>query len=492
MCFYKPDKSDDRCAFRYENCHNAPYFVFIERTDTEQENDRNLSGIGRLIMRLFGDLFENQSFVLRKSGKNRFRISLNNFDTANKLIEGFNKLESFRENEKWIAYIPNFKLFKDFVVYGIFDKEATPDEVMEWLHSAPGTDEPFPEILKAERIKRVDREKTEDGRGKIIYEDKGNGRSAPRLVDSHLFKIRCKTTKVPSRAVFCGVIVDVTPFVDRPRRCNHCQRFGHIARFCKSSKKPVICGKCAQSGHDSPSCVSDKPECINCKRNGLEDTAHAVFDRRCPILITNQKIKEVIAYHNVDNKKAKEILETNGGRNPPVEKKTFAEVVIKSDLALLVKNAKLLDDAKRKAEYVSRRKKALEREAKKKQENEEKKRKKQKELEEIEMKQQQETIENIQLGSFDPQRSKELKEMLAAAKEKYAERQVRNQQPLEQMVVDQESMKRKKQQEKDEKDNTASQGKKTKSANENDENIKETLLSHESCGGFSTEKSDLA
>lgn len=119
--------------------------------------------------------------------------------------------------------------------------------------------------------------------------------------------------------------------------------------------KPKICGKCALPGHDMWSCTNEVRECVNCKRNGLDDLDHFASDRKCPIFIFNQKIKEVMAFHNKDFNSAKELLEQNHGRNPPVQVKTYSEAVKRNDLALLVQQAKIKDDEKQ----SEKRKKAI-------------------------------------------------------------------------------------------------------------------------------------
>lgn len=362
MSSEKPESvpKDDRTDFRYGKEHTGPYEVIFERTDPDQSSDKNQFGFNRRMHIKFREHL-NMGYGLRKVGFNRFRLKFNNYEVANELIGLFNGAKDFQEGAEWIAFIPNFKLFKDFVVHGIFEKDVTAKELVDWLRPPPGDVNPFPEIVKAERIKRVAR-RFEDGKAKVIFETNESGRKVPKLEDSNLFKIRCKTIHVPNRAVFWGLIVNVSPFVDRPRRCNHCHRFGHIGRYCRDKYKPMTCGRCSLPGHDARTCEREERSCINCQREKMEVTNHSAFDKNCPILILNQKIKEVMAFHNVDTEEAKALLKKHHGRNPPVQKKTFAETVKqKNDLATLVEVAKRQDDEKRKKAFEMRRQKDNER-----------------------------------------------------------------------------------------------------------------------------------
>ena len=226
-----------------------------------------------------------------------------------------------------------FKLFKDYVIYGIFDKSISPRDVEKWIGPPPGSNLPFPEIVKMERIKKPARKKDTN---EIVYEEK-DGKKFPKLEDTDLFKFRCRTTEVPDKAVFWGVIVEINPFIDKPRRCNHCQRFGHIEKFCKNKSKEKICGRCSQLGHDHKTCKEKTAKCINCVRNNIKEDYHEVFSKDCPVFMLQKEIKTVMAYHNVSQKEATEILEKNNGSNPPV-KKSFADAT-KSNLVDLVRTA---------------------------------------------------------------------------------------------------------------------------------------------------------
>lgn len=77
------------------------------------------------------------------------------------------------------------------------------------------------------------------------------------------------------------------------RRCFRCNNFGHTTVNCPD--KQDTCPRCAEQ-HRLECCKSEKLTCINCKRLGAKDTAHAAMDGCCPVY---QK-KVQIAINNID------------------------------------------------------------------------------------------------------------------------------------------------------------------------------------------------
>lgn len=67
-----------------------------------------------------------------------------------------------------------------------------------------------------------------------------------------------------------------------PTQCYKCQKFGHVARGCKS--KTTVCGHCAGNGHSKKDCskISLPGVCSNCISNEKTGT-HKVYSRFCPV-----------------------------------------------------------------------------------------------------------------------------------------------------------------------------------------------------------------
>ena len=76
----------------------------------------------------------------------------------------------------------------------------------------------------------------------------------------------------------------VNEFIQRPRviKCHHCQRFGHVSRFCRSQRP--TCAKCGSRDHEtkeSNKCPAKSAldyKCCHCEGN------HIAGSRVCPII----------------------------------------------------------------------------------------------------------------------------------------------------------------------------------------------------------------
>lgn len=65
-------------------------------------------------------------------------------------------------------------------------------------------------------------------------------------------------------------------------RCNKCQRYGHIAKFCQN---PIdICSKCSDN-HKSNECNSAINKCYNCNKLQLNDVNHNSDSLSCPYFL---------------------------------------------------------------------------------------------------------------------------------------------------------------------------------------------------------------
>lgn len=66
-------------------------------------------------------------------------------------------------------------------------------------------------------------------------------------------------------------------------RCNHCQGFGHAAKFCQA--RTAICAHCSERGHSNENCPSAAtnapPKCFNCSRTN-QQCDHPATSKDCP------------------------------------------------------------------------------------------------------------------------------------------------------------------------------------------------------------------
>lgn len=146
-----------------------------------------------------------------------------------------------------------------------------------------------------------------------------------KYIDSDSYIIRFRITTVPPSVIYMGKRLHLVPFVEKVRRCQKCQRFGHVARICRTSDKNAVCQRCGKlvSSHScnnnvNEACTAEKPSCINCVRHKLPDSAaeHEASSNSCPIFQKQRKLKKIMAYHNVSYSEASSMLESNNYQQP--------------------------------------------------------------------------------------------------------------------------------------------------------------------------------
>ena len=62
------------------------------------------------------------------------------------------------------------------------------------------------------------------------------------------------------------------------RRCNKCQRIGHLAKDCQNE---IACSRCSL-GHAASSCHSHSFKCVNCSIHSKENSDHPSYFSLCP------------------------------------------------------------------------------------------------------------------------------------------------------------------------------------------------------------------
>ena len=97
-----------------------------------------------------------------------------------------------------------------------------------------------------------------------------------------------------------NVSLEVKPFVEAPRRCYKCQKFGHTKTRCSS--KNEICAKCA-GDHVDRDCKATTFKCANCK-----DGQHQAFDKKCPKYVEIKSLLEISGREKISMKDAKKKL----------------------------------------------------------------------------------------------------------------------------------------------------------------------------------------
>ena len=116
----------------------------------------------------------------------------------------------------------------------------------------------------------------------------------------------------PSRICIEGyMILEVRPFIEKPRRCFNCHRFGHTQLKCRSkSKLCKNCGKPEETDHlDTNGTCPFAAYCPNCRQDG-----HTALDKDCPKFKQEKAILEHKSMYGGTFAQARAILFPNNIR----------------------------------------------------------------------------------------------------------------------------------------------------------------------------------
>ena len=117
-----------------------------------------------------------------------------------------------------------------------------------------------------------------------------NGEKQPTLSVALFFK---HDQEIPSEVDFRYKVYTVRSFIPSPVRCYACQRFGHIAKNCRSSK--LRCPKCT-GNHEFKDCgitARDSFKCGNC------GGAHSAAHKGCPKFLEAKEVVKESAKCNI-------------------------------------------------------------------------------------------------------------------------------------------------------------------------------------------------
>lgn len=121
-------------------------------------------------------------------------------------------------------------------------------------------------------------------------------KSARRLgKTSESVQIVFGTETIPEHVIIGYTRYRVYNYVETPRQCKKCQRFGHVSEVCKSSLR---CSRCGGS-HDRTGCSAEKVCCPNCSKK------HESTSAQCSARRDQKAIFKLKSANNTDYKSAK-------------------------------------------------------------------------------------------------------------------------------------------------------------------------------------------
>ena len=92
-------------------------------------------------------------------------------------------------------------------------------------------------------------------------------------------------TVLPSSIKVAWMNLKVKPYVPNPRRCFHCQMYGHVGRTCRRLQQglPAVCVTCGTSTHDGQDCPGPV-KCIHCQKG------HPASSKECDRFLLEKEI----------------------------------------------------------------------------------------------------------------------------------------------------------------------------------------------------------
>lgn len=221
----------------YSNLSSPPFTVFVESTIA----GRNLGKLDPIqVIDLLTPLISGNKQVSR-SGINQIRVECERYQSANDLVNsdtlrsrGYRMFipDSFIHKRGFTDWFPPRRSIKDII------RVATPEE----LKSISG-------------VRRLVRD--------------------PNIITDRV-EFSFSSPTVPRFITIGGFLFQITPVIQKPRRCYRCQRFCHTMNQCRSTYPS--CEHCS-GRHQSNLCPYKEltPCCKNCKRD------HPSSSNLCPI-----------------------------------------------------------------------------------------------------------------------------------------------------------------------------------------------------------------
>lgn len=115
------------------------------------------------------------------------------------------------------------------------------------------------------------------------------------MLPTNTFVATFEDFALPPYVVVLGKRIYLKPFVQRVFKCDHCCRFSHTKRICKSLSSLSICCKYGLQGHVKNECFSEKLKCINSVRKKYMFLEHAADDNSCPVYVYQREFRLIMS-----------------------------------------------------------------------------------------------------------------------------------------------------------------------------------------------------
>lgn len=248
---------------RYNKTDVGPYNIIMESVN-KNIGKLHKTTVGKLI---FNNFFDDKQHIdnIFPSGRNRVKVTVNNFNTANKILNN----TEFLTSNGFIAYIPESLVYRKGIVRNV-DPNFTIEEIKVHIKS----------YIEISNIRRMTRRVTDN-----------NG---AHYINTETLVLTFRGQTLPDSISIYGARCKVLPYIYKVIQCSNCFRFGHHQQLCRTEARCENCG----DKHNSSTC-REKSKCLSCKGE------HRSTDPQCPELNNQRDIKKYMAFNNVSYREAK-------------------------------------------------------------------------------------------------------------------------------------------------------------------------------------------
>lgn len=262
----RQQKNEMEEKFIFEYTDNAPYQVYIESTD---------KNVGQLKDMALGKLFIRNKIEgiikIEKRGKNRVSVLFKTYIMANNFLQS-----SFDKENNFKSFIPKHLIFSKGIIRQV-DKEISEETILRDLCTDNNR-----KVVEVKRIKR-----------KIVNEEDINQSS---YIDTASVIITFRGKNLPKYAYLYYNARPVDIYIPPVIQCFKCCRYGHTKTQCRSDFR---CPACSEN-HDINTCkYKNSPICAFCKEKHFSNEQGTPLSKRiCPEFSKQKKIKSLMASYN--------------------------------------------------------------------------------------------------------------------------------------------------------------------------------------------------
>lgn len=275
-----------RISCKYSPDDKGPYCVIVESVQ-ESVGNLNPMNIGKLLHQTYYRANTEIKNICRK-GRKRVGVSFTSYDQANWFVE-----KHTFPKDKYNIYIPARMVACMGIVRDIGSEIAEVDLILCGRGQIPEAP-----VVRVRRFKRTVRDK--------------EGTYQQILTGTCL--ITFQGTTLPKYLELFSIRTEVQLYIPPVIQCYKCLRYGHVKNQCRGSYRCITCG----GSHDSETDCTGTPKCVHCQ------AAHSSDDRSCREYTRQQKMREIMAVHNLSLYEANVATKPQSGPLPSEFPKTVS------------------------------------------------------------------------------------------------------------------------------------------------------------------------